>query len=346
MVLAHRFYLGELPDGAGGWLPGKHGALVDPAQFERAQAMRNRNTHRPRRVSTVRTPWALSGVATCGDCGEPLVLFGAGPRRRVQCSGRRQGNGYQAPTFFVETVEDQVGGLLEGFGAPVEAQGRLLAAWRVGRSCHFDANAERLRLRAKFARLSELYVEGAIERSAYDAQRGAALAQLAGLPADTDPTDDAGRVLAEYLGNVGRAWGEATADERNRIARQLFADVLVVNKTAVAVMPRPEFRPFLELAGTDPQVREDLSTVMSLRRKRRGSVALPRHDVGVVVIAEAPRRPLSGRSKRAAYHTPRRRKLSPEQEAVIRAAAGTRSLRELAAEFGVSHETIRAVARR
>ena len=58
-----------------------------------------------------------------------------------------------------------------------------------------------------------------------------------------------------------------------------------------------------------------------------------------------PARRLSGRSERASYHTPRRRKLSPEQETAIRAEAGYRSLRELAAEFGVSHETIRAVVR-
>ena len=116
-------------------------------------------------------------------------------------------------------------------------------------------------------------MEGAIERPACDAQREAVLAQLANLPADTDPADDAGRILADYLGNVGRAWGAATPEERNQIARHLFADVWVVNKTAVAVMPRPEFRPYVELAGADAQVCEDLSTVMSLRRKRRASLA-------------------------------------------------------------------------
>jgi hypothetical protein len=96
---------------------------------------------------------------------------------------------------------------------------------------------------------------------------------VANLPADTDPTDDAGRILADYLGNVGRAWGAATPEERNQIARQPFADVWIVNKTAVASPPRPEFRPFLELAGADAKVREGLSTVMSLWRKRRGSVS-------------------------------------------------------------------------
>jgi hypothetical protein len=64
-----------------------------------------------------------------------------------------------------------------------------------------------------------------------------------------------------------------------------------------------------------------------------------------VVIAEAPPRRVSGRSKRASYHAPRPRKLAPEQEAAIQASAGDRSLRSLAAEFGVSHETVRATLR-
>ncbi len=36
-------------------------------------------------------------------------------------------------------------------------------------------------------------------------------------------------------------------------------------------------------------------------------------------------------------------KLTPAQESAIRALAQTRSLRSLAADFGVSHETVRAV---
>ena len=54
---------------------------------------------------------------------------------------------------------------------------------------------------------------------------------------------------------------------------------------------------------------------------------------------------MSGQSKRASSHIPRQRKLSPEQEGAILALAATRSLRALAADFGVSHETVRAVLR-
>ena len=82
------------------------------------------------------------------------------------------------------------------------------------------------------------------------------------------------------------------------------------------------------------------------RWKRRGSIAPPRHGhagTEPICVANPAHRRVSGRSRRALYHAPRWRKLSTEQEAAIRANAGNRSLRELAAEHAVSHETVRAV---
>ncbi len=64
-----------------------------------------------------------------------------------------------------------------------------------------------------------------------------------------------------------------------------------------------------------------------------------------LVFAEPPERRRAGRSKRAPYQLPRPRKLSPEQRVAILAEGRSRSLRELASEYGVSHETVRAVLR-
>lgn len=83
-------------------------------------------------------------------------------------------------------------------------------------------------------------------------------------------------------------------------------------------------------------------------RKRRGSVSSPRHDrpgTAPIDIASVPPRRIGGKSQRASDFAPRRRKLSPEQVAAIGREAGNRTLRELAAAFGVSHETIRTVLR-
>ena len=84
-----------------------------------------------------------------------------------------------------------------------------------------------------------------------------------------------------------------------------------------------------------------LSTVRS--RDRRGSVSRLRHPDGYVPLADAPERRQVERSRRAATAKPRPRKLMAQQEATIRLLATSRSLRSLATNFGVSHETIRTV---
>lgn len=97
-----------------------------------------------------------------------------------------------------------------------------------------------------------------------------------------------------------------------------------------------------------PPMDSGVSTANYLRRKRRGSVSPVRHDTmgtAPIDIAAVPPRRLSGLSKRTTYQTPRPRKLSPAHIAAILANAGNRTLRELAAGFGVSHETIRTVVR-
>jgi hypothetical protein len=58
-----------------------------------------------------------------------------------------------------------------------------------------------------------------------------------------------------------------------------------------------------------------------------------------------PRWPSSRDAATPSRYRARARRLPVEQESAIRALAGTRSLRSLAVDFGVSHETIRAVVR-
>ena len=89
---------------------------------------------------------------------------------------------------------------------------------------------------------------------------------LAALPEDQgNPDEGVGRHLVEFLEDLSSAWQVATLAERNKIARQLFVEVIVENRTAVAVVPRPDVRPFFETLSC--QVPEE----MTRWRKRRGS---------------------------------------------------------------------------
>src|SRR5829696_278952 len=82
---------------------------------------------------------------------------------------------------------------------------------------------------------------------------------------------------------------------------------------------------------------------MTNGRNRRGSVSSPRHDTlgtDPIDIAAVPPRHVIGKSKRASLQVPQGRKLAPDQVVAIRALAGSKSLRSLAADFGASHEAI------
>jgi site-specific DNA recombinase len=265
-ILTNRFYLGELPDGNGGWLPGRHGALIDVALFAQAQRSREANTRRPLRLAHDASPWALSGVATC-SCGASMRAYGrSSGKRRVQCVGRAERGACDEPTFFADIVEDQIGEALQNFDIPASDQDRLYTIWRRSQSRSVDVVAERLRLSRKLDRLKRLYVEGDIDDAEYRDQKGMVAAALAVLPENRGNPDEAvGRRLVGFLADLASAWKLATPDERNKIARQLFVEVIVENRTAVAVVPRPDVRPFFETLSC--QVPDE----MTRWRKRRDS---------------------------------------------------------------------------
>ncbi len=191
-----------------------------------------------------------------------------------------------------------------------------------------DASRRALHLKA-------LYLEGDLDLAAYRAQRAGGAAELAALPlGEGNPDERVGRRLAGFLADLASTWKAATPAERNKIARQLFVEVIVENRTAVAVVPRPDVRPFVETLAC--QVPDEVTRW----RKRRGSLAPFRHmpDDAVVLAAPAPDHPR--------YTEPRPGKLTSAQvEAVASSVAAGRTLRDVAAEFGISAERVRQLAR-
>ncbi len=100
-------------------------------------------------------------------------------------------------------------------------------------------------LRRRLDRLKALYLEGDLDKRAYQEQREVVLTQPSALPAEAKPdSSGVGECLAAFLTDVGRAWEAATPEEKNRLVRQLLGEVVVTNRAAVAVVPRRELRPF------------------------------------------------------------------------------------------------------
>lgn len=266
----------------------------------------------------------------------------ASGRRRVRCAGRAQGSDCDAPSCFASVIEDQVEALLARFAVNEDERERLLTAWRHHRGRDVAAAGSRARLERKLARLKELYLEGDLDKAAYLEKKAAIARELAILPVEgTADAAEAGERLAGFLADVSRAWAIADQAERNRIARQLFNSVVVTNRTAVAIVPRPDLGPFFITVAVNQS--EKVCTGGS-DGDRSHRCILP---AGALIIAEPPERPRVGRSQRDASRDPRPRKLDADHLHVIEYLASQGlTLRQIAAEIGVSHETVRVALRR
>jgi site-specific DNA recombinase len=269
-MLQNRFYLGELPTDDG-WIPGKHEPVIDVTLFDAAQRARARNLKRfPQTGMTHRSPWALSGVATCA-CGASMIVNGGGNgKRRIRCANRIQGGDCAEPSVMLDLLEAQLSDYLPSFAIPESDRAALVDEWLKQQRTHSGSAKERTRLESKAERLKALYLEGDLSDADYRKERTAVNAALAELPPDDAlATKRTGNRLAELLADLALAWSLATPDERNRIARELFLEVVVHNKTAVAVKPRPEMLPFFRMITRNF---EGAPEEMEQGRKRRGSV--------------------------------------------------------------------------
>jgi hypothetical protein len=108
---------------------------------------------------------------------------------------------------------------------------------------------------------------------------------------------------------------------------------VVENKRAVANRPQPE--------KTDLEL--DCSQPFNYWRKRRGSLKRRRYGDGYIVIAEAPKTTRVGRSGRAALTESRTNIDVSTRERIRELAADGWSLRQIAGQVGVSHESVRQV---
>lgn len=263
-ILQNRFYLGELPDGEGGWVAGKHAALIDQDLFVAAEVARARNTRRPIRGGRAGQPWALSGLAVC-TCGSSMVANGRpGGRRSLRCYGRAQGSGCTQPSFYEDVIDEQLAGLVGKLAIPPARRKQLVDAWLRAQAQRSEAGDGRDRIQRKLDRLREAYLDGELGRREYQQRKETLTLELAAMPAEGESPARLAEHLADYLADMADLWGKSTVEERNRIARLLFAEAVVENRTVVAVKPRPELLPFFRtvtwcVGGSDGIRTRDLS---------------------------------------------------------------------------------------
>jgi len=246
-ILINRFYLGELPDGEGAWIPGKHAAMIDAALFDAAQETRTVNERTRLTIARQAQTYSLSGVARCGHCGGRLhILTNKGSRARIYCYQRTQSEPCEQRSTFLEVYENQIADYLATFLIPADYHEQIMALYRQAQDTKQSNATRRRQIESRLERIKELYAWGDMERDAYQSERDALSGELATLTQDMDQSVILARTAA-FLSDLPLAWNQATQEQRNRLARLMFDSVEIKDRRVTAVMPRPEFAPFFVL---------------------------------------------------------------------------------------------------
>ena len=184
----------------------------------------------------------------CQKCGSKMRMQQS-PKKEVRtyCAGRAKGLGCDCKGTFLSVYEAQIRWYLENFTIPQDYQDKIIEAHRKLQSAYDDTEKHKAALESRLKRAKELYEWGHKSRDEYLADYEDIQKQLR-LLSPMEVRDDHLGKLAQFLASVAEAWDEANQEQRNKLAKTLFEQILVENNKVVAVKPRPELEPFFKLS--------------------------------------------------------------------------------------------------
>jgi hypothetical protein len=218
-------------------------------------------------------------------------------------------------------TDRQIGAYLETFHIPEDYQQRIMEMHRKLLD-NYDIEKEQRQLTARLDRVKDLYKWGDITVEEYQRDKDQIQRELAKLTPFQDSSDTLQR-LAELLGSVANAWERATQEQRNMLARCVFQEIWIKDKDVVAVKPQPEFKPFFAMNW------EEYSKIMKIRPRGDSGSNVQHTAYLLEILYPAISQPVT------TYKLPCRlwKELAKRHS--------TQSLRQLAKEYGVSHEAVR-----
>ncbi len=240
-ILMNRFYIGELPDGNGNWLPGKHQPILDSDLFERAQKAReqNRTFKAPRCTTTKGRIYALTGLLRCGYCGGNVNISAQHDTPRAYCYSRTQGLNCDQRSVPASLYEEQVSQWLGELVLPDDAVEKALAQYAEDSKKVGKPENERKRLELRLERLKELYSWGDIDRSVYQRERDQIQQQLRTLAPERQRRHSV-KKLVDFIKRISTVWSVATPVERNQLLGRIVEKIVVKDGQVIDIVPRPD----------------------------------------------------------------------------------------------------------
>ena len=220
------------------------------AAISQREARRRSNNVRVRKKAST---FSLSGLAKCGICKQNIATHrNHNDQDRLYCRGRAKGWECSFKGTFLEVYEDQILWYLQTFFIPIDYREKILEAHRKIANAYDNINKQRINLQNRLERLQEQYEWGHKSKDDYLDKYTQIRHKLDILtPPETDT-----RMLnrfAHFLESVPDAWEAATQEQRNRLASELFEDVIVEHNRVLGVKPKAELKPFFQLSYEEHQ---------------------------------------------------------------------------------------------
>jgi len=223
--------------------PGEHPALVSPADFARAQELRQMFAHRVRLGRKQPCMYPLSGLLLCDGCGKPLRgMTSYGKAYYRDATHLNHAGSCTQKTVRAEVAEQQVVDLLCGVKLPPDWQEWVMNNHFTPQERATLAESEQA-LQARLDRATELYLAGAITREKYQSEKWQYQADRAGLrPAALDAIIEAGHVLEGFA----QRWAAAqTPLAKNELLRVIVAGARIKGHSLTALVVKLAFYPLM-----------------------------------------------------------------------------------------------------
>ena len=263
ILLKNQFFLGELPDGNGGWVRGKHQAVIEQELWDRVQQLRERYQKNPQTIPGNTRIHVLGGgllrCVACQEQGRSMALHVGKTSKetgsaRFICRGKIQGFLCSQPSIDEALLEAQVTAFLETFTLPDDYQAKLVQLFQRERKRsalteQADPEMQRARLEARLERQRDMYDLGDWTKERYLQTRQKVLHELALLTVKTASEEhlDVLVHLGGYVRQLQQAWQDADQGQRQILLRTLFEKLWVQGERIVAVTPMAQFAPFFQL---------------------------------------------------------------------------------------------------
>ena len=228
----------------------------------------------------------------------------------------------------LDVYEQQLIAYIESFHIPSDYQERILEMYKnIQSAC--DIEEEKRALEGRLHRAQDLYKWGHISREEYLAESFEIRKDLGQIKA-FDPKGNGLDVLAAFLKDLALAWNKSSQEQKNNLANCLFETVWTQDKKVVAVTPRPEFTPFFDLQY------DGLSRYM-LQMRPRGALGSEVQNAAYLTEVLCP--------EIADINCSRWRIPPRVWGKLVKERNEKTSLRNIAKEYGASHEAVKRVLR-